>query len=192
MEPSLDLLLSKRDYDYMSFTKKAIETFGSKLTKALQMHLKTERNITWFRVERYKGIDGFVIVMGDVEVVPGDMVNTPEGGILATEENYKNLTNTARYILSSKVLQQGNPEAIYQHIVFIETLAREATEEQIHEILSNEIFDSAALIENPQMQAIVNRITRPTVFESFDTSNLTEEQYNTLRLCAGSQSKSRQ
>lgn len=193
MEPSLELLLNKRDYDYMTFTKKLIDMFGAKLSKAVQMHYKIDRTITWYKCDRFNAIEGFVLVMGDVEIQPGDMIRTPDGDIVATLENKHTLSNTVRYILSSKVLQHGTVEAIYQHVIFVETLAREATEEQIYEILSNEVFDTNTLIENPEYAGILNKITRPTTFESFDTSELTEEQYNSLRLCAGiSPKKSKQ
>jgi hypothetical protein len=86
--------------------------------------------------------------------------------------------------LNAKVLQNGTPEAIFRHLSFVESLSKNSNEAEVIELLRRGVVEENGLVENPALSGIIEKITRPTTFESFDTSRLTEEQYNSLRLCA--------
>lgn len=191
MEPTLNMLLAKRDFDFAAFSKKIIEIFGERLTKAVRMTIKSDRHITWHSVADFPAVDNFVVVSGSLEVRPGDMLNTESGQLLATEENYKNITNPVRYILSAKVLQFGSVEAIFQHINFVDSLATTLESDEIVRVLNAQVFDTESMLENPMMADVLNQITRPTVYESFDATQLSDEQFQSLRLCSTSAKKPR-
>jgi hypothetical protein len=184
MDLTVELLLNKRDYDAQAFTRKIIAIFEDRLTKAVQMQYKTERDIKWFKLERFTAIEGYVVVHGDIEVRVGDVLNTANGPVVVDEKNQKYATNTVKYVLNSKVLQGGTVEAIFQHMEFVSSLAREASDTQLVEILKSGAINSTDLVGNPALTQVMEKITRPTTFETFDTGPLTEDQYRTLRLCA--------
>ena len=184
MDLTIDMLLSKRDYDYLAFTRKILDLFADKLSKAVQMQFKFDRGVNWESVERFRAVDRYVIVKGEAELRPGDTLNTPEGPVLITEENLNQWRHPLRYVLDSKVLQNGTLEDLYQHITCVAELARELPEAELIHALRSGAINNHDMMGNPVLAPILERITRPSVFESFDTHGLTEEQYNSLRLCA--------
>jgi hypothetical protein len=184
MELSIDLLLQKRDYDSQAFTKKIIETFSEKLTKTVHMLYKLDRDIKWHTVERFKPVVGFICIVGTVDVHVGDTINTPEGAVLLTPDNIADHHHNVSYLINSNILQHGTVEELYQHVVLVESIIREATTEEIIHVLKTGAASQVEVVANPAVSGIVERITRPSNFEGFDTSGLTEAQYITLRACA--------
>ncbi len=184
MDLTLDMLVSKRDYDNLAFTRRIIELFSDNLSKATRMQFKCDREFRWLSVERFRAVDGYLVINGEVEIRPGDTLNTPEGPVLITDENVREFHQPLRYVLDSKILQNGTAEALYQHIIFVAELAKSLPEHELIATLRSGAVNDATMTTNPALAPILEKITRPTVFESFDTGNLTEEQYNTLRLCA--------
>lgn len=182
MEPSLYLLVQKRDYDFSAFTRKIIASFSEKLTKAVHMFQKTDRAIRWNRIEAYDQIDGFVVVVGSVEIRVGDMLQTREGEVLMTEENIDNFTNTVRFFVHSNKLQNASLEEFYQHLCFVVEITQTLPETEAIEILRNEVYDQTTFLESPLVANILDKLTRPTVVENFDVSDLTDEQVRALRL----------
>lgn len=181
-EPSLLLLIQKRDFDFNTFNRKIIESFAKKLTTAVQMGMSDKRPIRWTRVYAYKPIQGFVAVIGYVEIRVGDMLQLAgDEQVLITEANIGQFYNKARYIVNHKVLQHGNVDALHQHLVFVNELRAKATDEEIVEILSNEVYDETSLLANPQLQPILDQLTRPKIVEDFDATVLTDEQLRGLR-----------
>lgn len=185
MELTLDMLLCKRDYDNQAFTRKIIGLFDVNLTKAVQMLYKMDRAIKWTGVERFVAIDKYVIVAGEVEVCVGDVLTVASGEeVLIDETNINRYTRPVRYLLHSNILQNGTSEAIYQHLAFVDEASKTLPEVELVEVLRSGAVSENVVLENPTLKPILEKITRPTSFESFDTSTLTDEQYNTLRFCA--------
>lgn len=184
MEPSLELLINKRDYDYVSLTKKIFNIFGERLTRAFQLHLKRDRNINWIKIEIFERVQGYVFVVGNMEVRPGDLLTVDGRQVLVTEENLAQYANshTLCYVLNADVLQHGSVETLYKHINFVESVSRLPTEQEALDALDKFRYNWADIIQNPDTQEILDRITRPTVFESFDVSGLTDQQFESLRL----------
>lgn len=184
MDLTIDMLLSKRDYDNLSFTRRILGLFADKLSKAVQMQFKFDREIRWEGVERFRAVERYVIVAGEAELRPGDTLNTPNGPVLVTEQNVKELRHPLHYVLDSKVLQSGTVEDLYQHIICVAELAKHLPERELIQALRSGAINNHDMMGNPVLAPILERITRPTVFESFDTGHLSEEQYKSLRLCA--------
>jgi hypothetical protein len=184
MELTVDMLLSKRDYDGQAFTRKIIELFSANLTKAVQMQNKYDRAIKWNKVERFPSIDNYVVVMGEVEVRPGDVLSTASGEVLIDDTNINQFTRPVKYVLNSKILQHGTVEALYQHIMFVASSASSLSEADLIQVLRSGAVSDNLVLENPTLKPILDKITRPTSFEGFDTSTLDEAQFNTLRYCA--------
>ena len=182
MEPSLYLLVQKRDYDFSAFTRKIISSFSDKLTKAVHMYQKTDRNILWHRIEAYEKIEGFVVVVGSVEIKVGDMLKTRDGEVLMTEDNIDAFVNTVRFFVHSGKLQHASLEEFYQHLCFVVEITQTLPESEALEVLNNEVFDQTSFIESPMVANILEKLTRPTIVENFDVSGLTDEQVKTLRL----------
>lgn len=184
MELSLDMLLNKRDYDNRMFTKKIIELLSANLTKAVQMLYKFDRGVKWTQVERFSAVDNYVLIRGEVELRPGDVLTLHDGDVLLDETNINGFTRPIHFTLNSKILQHGTVEAIYQHVAFVDSVAKTLPEAEIIKVLRSGAVSENVVMSNPTLKPILERITRPTSFESFDTSELSEEQYNTLRYCA--------
>ena len=184
MELTVDMLLSKRDYDGQAFTRKIIELFSANLTKAVQMFYKFDRAIKWTKVERFTAVNNYVLVRGEVEIRPGDVLTLPTGEVLIDETNVNQYTRPLYYTLNSKILQHGTVEAIYQHVAFVDGVAKSLPEAEVIEVLRSGAVSESVVMENPTLKPILDKITRPTTFEGFDTSTLDEAQFNTLRHCA--------
>lgn len=184
MELTLEMLLSKRDYDNIAFTRKIIELFSSNLTKAVQMLYKYDRNVKWTKVERFPAVDEYVLLRGEVEVRVGDVLTLTTGQVVIDETNINQYTRPLHYTLHSRILQHGTVEELYQHLSFIEDIARKLPEAELIDVLRSGAVSESVVMENPTLKPILDKITRPTSFEAFDTSNLSEEQFNTLRFCA--------
>jgi hypothetical protein len=184
MELTLEMLLSKRDYDNIAFTRKIIELFSSNLTKAAQMLYKFDRDIKWNKVERFPAVDEYVLIRGEVEVRVGDILTLATGQVVVDEENINQYTRPLHYMLHSRILQNGTVEELYQHLSFIEDIAKKLPDAELTELLRSGAVSENVVMENPTLKPILDKITRPTSFEAFDTSNLSEEQFNTLRFCA--------
>ena len=184
MELTVDMLLSKRDYDGQAFTRKIIELFSTNLTKAVQMLYKYDRAIKWTKVERFPAVDGYILVQGLVEIRPGDILMVAGGEVLIDESNINQYTRPVHYTLNSKILQHGTLEAIFQHVAFVESVAKTLPELEVIEVLRSGAVSENVVMENPTLKPILDKITRPTSFEAFDTSTLSESQFNTLRFCA--------
>ena len=184
MELTVDMLLCKRDYDNQAFTRKIIELFSGNLTKAVQMLYKFDRAIKWYKVERFPAVDNYVLVRGDVEIRLGDILTLPNGEVLIDETNINQFTRPVHYTLNSKILQHGTVEAVFQHIAFVDGIAKSLPELEVIQVLRSGAVSENVVMENPTLKPILEKITRPTSFEGFDTSTLDESQFNTLRYCA--------
>lgn len=184
MDLTLNLLLNKRDYDYAAFSRKIIAMFSEKLTKAVQMQFKFDRDIVWTSVDSFRAVDGYVLVHGTVEVQAGDIITVEGEEILITEDNIRKYHRPLRYVLNARVLQHGSLETLFQHIIFVTELAVNLTDAEIVPALLSGELNNANVTDNPVLAPIIEKITRPSVFESFDTQDLTPTQYQSLRLCA--------
>ena len=184
MELTVDMLLSKRDYDTQAFTRKILDLFSANLTKAVQMYYKTDRHIKWYRVDRFPAVDNYIVVAGEAEILVGDVLQIESETVLINEDNINKYTRPVRYILNSKILQHGTVESIYQHICFVESAAKTMPEAELIALLRSGAVSENLVLENPTLKPILDKITRPTSFESFDTSTLTEDQFTSLKLCA--------
>ncbi len=184
MDISLELLLSKRDYDNIAFTRQIIALFGENLSKAVCLIFKMDRRIQWKTVNRYNPLPGYVTITGDIQTDVGDLIRTLNGEVLITEDNINDYTNTLRYVLKSSIIQHGTIEDIYQHITFVAAMSNALEEKELMDLLRSGAVCHTSAIENPTTEAILDKITRPTVFESFRTESLSEDQFTSLRLNA--------
>lgn len=184
MELSLNMLLNKRDYDNLAFTKNIIALFSANLTKAVQMFYKYDRDVKWTHIERFDAVDGYVLVKGEVEVRPGDVLTLPEGEVMVDDKNIHLYTRPLYYALNGKVLQHGTVEDLFQHVSFVDEVSKTLPEAEVIKVLRSGAVSANVVMENPTLKPILEKITRPTSFESFDTSTLSEEQFNSLRQCA--------
>lgn len=184
MDLTLNLLLNKRDYDQATFSRKIIDIFSEKLTKAVQMQYKFERDILWTGIDSFRAVDGYVLVYGSAELKPGDIITVGEEEIVITEQNIRQYHRPLRYVLNARVLQHGTLEALFQHIVFVTELAVNLSDAEIVPALKSGELNNANVTDNPILLPIIEKITRPSVFESFDTHELSPDQYQALRLCA--------
>lgn len=184
MDISIELLLNKRDYDTAAFTKQIIALFGKNLNQAINLIYKNDRDIQWKRIERFTLIPGYITLSGNVEVRVGDMLRTVDGEVLITDENVTAYTNSLRYVLKSSILQHGTVEDIYQHVTFVESMANAMNEEELITLLRSGVVCHSSAIADPNVEPILEKITRPTIFESFKTELLSDEQFASLRLNA--------
>jgi hypothetical protein len=183
MDISIEMLISKRDYDTATFTKKILGLFSENLTKAIQLFTKSDREVTWHRVERFPAVEGYILVAGEMEIREGDMLLTNRGEVLITPDNKAQYTNNIKYVLNSKILQNESVETIYKHIKFVDSLGKSSIgEAEIIQILRSGATTEAIVLENPALAPLVEKITRPTVFDSFATETLSEEQFNSFKL----------
>lgn len=189
MDLTIDMLLRKRDYDNMAVTRKILELFSGRLTEAIKLLTKMDRDIKWYRVESFNPVENYIIVQGEMETQVGDTLQTADGPVLIDESNKKRYSNTVRYCLNASILQSGTVEAIYQHVAFVDAIAREMSEEDIIRTLRSGVVNENAALENLAISDVMEKLSRPTTFESFDTSNLTEEQYISLRSIVGTMEK---
>lgn len=184
MNVSIELLLNKRDYDTRAFTKQIIALFGDRLTKAIHMKYKMTRPIEWKSIVSFPNLEGYITISGDTEVWVGDLLNTPQGEAIVTEENIDQFTNSIYYILKANILQYGTVEDILQHINFVEMLAKTLSETELLDALRRGATSEVTAIEDPTLAPILEKITRPTVFELFKTEELSEDQFTSLRMNA--------
>lgn len=184
MDLTIEMLLRKRDYDHQAFTKKIIDLFGERLNTAVNILSKMEREIKWYKVELFTFVNDYVVIQGEMETCSGDTLYTENGPVLIDESNKTKYVNNVRYCLNVKILQHGTIEALIQHIAFIDTIAKEMSDEDIISTLRSGVVNENMALENLALSDIMEKLSRPSTFESFDTSSLSEEQYLRLRSCS--------
>lgn len=179
----IEVLLSKRDYDFQSFTKKIIDRFVEKLTRAAQVYLKTDRPIHWYSIDKLSKVPHYAVVVGNIEIRPGDVIKTADGEIVVDEATVRNYANTYRAYVPMKLLDEGTTTLLYKHLRDFSSISKMLSEEDLIKYL-NAVGDinQAELINDPKHEKILDKMTKPLVVDGFDTETLSDDQILSINI----------
>ncbi len=183
MELSLDTMILKRDFDFFAFTNKIMSTYDKSLREAVRMFYKIDRDVEWQRLDRLNEIPGYVVIIGKFLVNIGDVVVKNGVELIVDRTNIHEALPQVRLVLHANIVQNGSPKAILQHMQFVQSLSASGiSEAELVKVLNSGATTDMPTVENPAVNSIIEKITRPALVDSFDATALTEDQYNVLRL----------
>ena len=183
VELSLETMILKRDFDFLAFTNKIMSTYDKNLREAVRMFYKIDRDVEWQRLDRLNEIPGYLVIIGKFLVSIGDVVVKNGVEVIVDRENIHEAVPQIRLVLHANIVQNGTPKAIHQHMQFVQSLSASGiTEAELVKVLNSGATTDMPTVENPAVNSIIEKITRPALVDSFDATALTEDQYNVLRL----------
>lgn len=191
-QPNLIDIIEFRDATYESITETALMPYREKLSDAVGFFMNITAPIRWTSIEKVRGLDGFVTVMGFVLPEVGSKMKAGEEIIVVTPDNVDKFKSLVRFVIPAKLIEEGTKLQISNFIRDLSAIAAVTSEMDLQTMLKEYRFDgmeSLTLHEN--YNKMLDKATKPRDIAGFDGRDLTDDQIRSAFMFSSTASDTR-
>lgn len=191
-QASLIDIIEFRDATYESITETALLPYREKLSEAVSFFMKITAPIRWTSIEKVRGLDGFVTIMGFVLPELGAKMKVGEDIVEVNPDNVDKFRSMVRFIVPAKLMEEGSRLQIANFIRDLSAIAAVTPELELQTMLREYQFDGMeSLTSHENYNKMLDIATRPTDIAGFDGRNLTDDQIRAAFLFSSAVSETR-
>lgn len=180
----LEQSLKHRKLVYDQITRDILNNYKNILNKSLFLYARQERKIEWYDIFVIPFLPNHVEVQGLLITEIGDTIFVENDKTIKIDESnyfeYKDNSSVFRTVIPIKALEESDCLTICKSMkAYDDVMKLLSFGEIVDIILKYNVTSFIEFFENP---IILEKITRPKQLAGFDTGNLSEEQFNKLKL----------